>query len=344
MKKNAAVLWVISVLAAVSAGILGALLLRPDPTPAEFQQAQELRTVPVSAGTFSDPRTVAVAFMTTPERTVQLGGSGVLTASACTPGGGITSGTVVGRVDELPILALSTSVPLFRDLRTGDEGTDVNALRHELSRLGFEVDPTGSYSSAVTAAVTKLQKQLGFPDPDGSLKRAEIAWIPETTVIAKSCDAIVGEAIDSASVLATIAGGLSNVRVGPGTSTIELMPGERRLTLFGAAGLIDSEGSVSDPDFLQAVVNSSEYKMSLAKSSQEHIQTGSSELVTPVSVYRVSPAAVFGVEGQAGCVQSGGDAVPISIVGSSLGVTSFISERRLTAANIGTAITVEGCS
>lgn len=344
MKKNAAALWMISVIAAVSAGIVGALLLRPDTRPSEFRQAEGLRTVPVSTGTFSDPRTVAVAFMTTPERSVQLGGSGTLTASACVPGGGIASGSVVAKVDEFPILALSTSVPLFRDLTAGDEGTDVNALRHELARLGFDVDPTGPYSSAVAGAVTRLQKQLGFPDPDGALKRAELAWIPETTVIAQSCDGIVGDTIDPASVFATIAGGLSNVRVGADASTMTLMPGERRLTLFGTSGRIDSEGSANDPEFVQAVADSSEYKMSLAKSSQEHIQTGSSELVAPVDVYRVSPSAVFGVEGQSGCVQSGDDVIPISIVGSSLGVTSFTSDRHLTAANVGASITAEGCN
>lgn len=344
MKKNTTALWAISLVAAVSAGILGGLLLRPDTTPSEFQQAQDLQTVPVSTGTFADPRTVAVAFMTTPERTLQLGGSGTLTSSECAPGGGIISGSVVTRVDELPILALSTSVPLFRDLTAGDEGTDVIALRQELARLGFEVDPTGSYSPAVTRAVAKLQKQLGFPDPDGSLRRAEIAWIPETTVIAASCDGIVGNAIDPTTAFATIAGGLSNVRVGQDASTMKPIPGERRLMLFGAAGLIDSDGAVRDPDFIRTIADSSEYKLSLAKSSQEHIQTGTSELVTPVDVFRVSPSAVFGIEGQTGCVQSGDEVVPVSLVGSSLGVTSFTSDRSLTTANIAASITAEGCS
>lgn len=343
MNKNAAALWAVSVVAAVSVGILVALLLRPDTTPSEFKQARDLRSVPVSTGTFADPRTVAVTFMTTQERSVQLGGSGTLTFSACVPGGGLTSGSVVARVDERPILALWTSVPLFRDLTAGDEGTDVDGLRHELARLGFEVDPTGPYSRAVEKAVTSLQKRVGFTDPDGSLKRSEIAWLPEASVVANSCDGVVGDAIDPTGSFATIAGGLSNVRVGPDASAMKQLPGERQLTLFGAAGPIDPEGAVNDPDFLHAVAESNEYKMSLATSSQEHIQTGTSELVTPVDVYRVSPSAIFGVEGQNGCIQSGDDAIPVSIVGSALGVTSFTSERRLTSAKIGTSITAEGC-
>jgi peptidoglycan hydrolase-like protein with peptidoglycan-binding domain len=65
-------------------------------------------------------------------------------------------------VDARPIVALAAPIPLFRDLRLGDEGEDVSALRQALRYLGFDVDAAGSYNQAVANAVKQLQRTTGI--------------------------------------------------------------------------------------------------------------------------------------------------------------------------------------
>ena len=73
---------------------------------------------------FDDARDVTVTVHTGTGRTVASPKSGTITAYGCAPGQTIDSGTSFIAVDEVPLLALHTAVPPFRDLQSGMRGRD----------------------------------------------------------------------------------------------------------------------------------------------------------------------------------------------------------------------------
>lgn len=50
-------------------------------------------------------------------------------------------------VNDLPLISLATSRPLWRDLVAGDTGLDVRALRAELTRLGYRTTVDGRFGA-----------------------------------------------------------------------------------------------------------------------------------------------------------------------------------------------------
>jgi peptidoglycan hydrolase-like protein with peptidoglycan-binding domain len=97
------------------------------------------------------------------------------------PGDVIAEGTVVATVDGRPVVALTGSTPLWRDLGPGvDDGADVLAVEQALQRLGFTADfdvtVDGDWTDATTRAVKAFQEHFG-QDDDGEITRGEIVMI-----------------------------------------------------------------------------------------------------------------------------------------------------------------------
>lgn len=111
-------------------------------------------------------------------------GSGTLTWIAPV-GSTVKRGEPVFKVDELPVVALYGSLPLYRTLRDRVTGGDVQQLEENLAELGytgFTVDDT--YTSGTGQAVRNWQADLGLPKT-GTVEPGQVVFTPEAVRIAE---------------------------------------------------------------------------------------------------------------------------------------------------------------
>lgn len=95
----------------------------------------------------------------------------------------VAAGQSVLEVAGRPVFALRGELPVYRDLRPGATGQDVEQLRQALKALGFdsEGDPAGRYGTATGAAVTAFYAARGYdplpasPDGDAQVSAAQDA-------------------------------------------------------------------------------------------------------------------------------------------------------------------------
>lgn len=306
---------VLTALLAAGAGVVGAVLAVPTPTPAGLAAAEPLRTAAVRHRPFADERSVEVTFRVQDDRTLVSRTGGTLTWSACAPGVPVASGRVLLRVDERPVVALHTDVPLYRDLRAGDAGEDVAALQRELAALGHRVAVDGRYRATTARAVRALLADAGVPRPDGTLALAGLVWLPERTLTPSTCTPPLGGALSDGQPVATVAGALAAVTY---PVPADLRAGPRDLALFGVTAAAPASGEVTDAAFLAQVAATAEYAVARATTDGQRPRA-TLTLTEPLDVVAVPPTALFGIDGTAACVQQDGAAVPVVLVGSGLG-------------------------
>jgi peptidoglycan hydrolase-like protein with peptidoglycan-binding domain len=93
-------------------------------------------------------------------------------------------GEALYRVDNLPVLLLYGSLPVYRQLASGDEGADVKQFEQELKALGytgFTVD--NKYTSETATAVKKWQKANGLTQT-GVVEAGRVVYAPGEVRIA----------------------------------------------------------------------------------------------------------------------------------------------------------------
>jgi peptidoglycan hydrolase-like protein with peptidoglycan-binding domain len=135
-------------------------------------------------------------------------------------------GTALYRVDNTPVVLLYGSLPAYRTLAPGVEGTDVRQFERNLWALGyrgFTVDKT--YSSATAAAVRKWQKDLGLTRT-GTVETARIVYAPGSVRVSER-KATPGDAIQPGAPVLTVTG------VGR-VATVDLEIADQRLAKVGA--------------------------------------------------------------------------------------------------------------
>jgi peptidoglycan hydrolase-like protein with peptidoglycan-binding domain len=131
-------------------------------------------------------------------------GRGTLTWIA-PEGSTVKRGEPLFKLDQRPVVALYGSVPLYRTLRGGVKGTDVNQFEKNLSKLGyarFTVD--GSYTAATAQAARSWQADLGLTKT-GAVEPGQLVVTPGAVRVAEQTarvgDLIGGESGGGASVL-----------------------------------------------------------------------------------------------------------------------------------------------
>jgi len=100
-------------------------------------------------------------------------------------GATVKRGQPLFKVDQRPVVALYGPLPLYRTLRVGVEGTDVNQFEENLSELGytgFTVDNT--YTAATARAVRRWQADLGLPET-GTVEPGEVVVTPGAVRVAE---------------------------------------------------------------------------------------------------------------------------------------------------------------
>jgi len=151
----------------------------------------ETKTVPGTLG-YGDPIPISAV------------GGGTVTWIA--PVGSIVErGQPLFKVDQRPVVALYGWLPLYRALRDGVEGADVQQLERNLAalgRTGFTVDDT--YTAATAGAVRGWQANLGLP-VTGTVEPGQVVFTPGPVRIAgrtaRVGDTIGGDSEGGASVL-----------------------------------------------------------------------------------------------------------------------------------------------
>jgi hypothetical protein len=164
-----------------------------------------------AANTASPPATAEVTRTTLVETKKVLGTLGYgdpLPVNATAPGtltwiapvgSTVKRGEPLFKVNEQPVVALYGSVPLYRTLRDGSEGVDVQQLEQNLAELaytGFTVDDT--YNLDTAKAVSNWQTDLGLPET-GTVELGQVVFTPGAVRIAEHM-ARVGNVISGGSV------------------------------------------------------------------------------------------------------------------------------------------------
>jgi peptidoglycan hydrolase-like protein with peptidoglycan-binding domain len=126
---------------------------------------------------------------------VRASGTGTLTWIAA-EGSTVMRGEPLFKVDELPIVTLYGSVPMYRTVSNRVAGVDVRQLQENLVELGytgFAID--GIYTQATAAAVLAWQADLGLSQT-GMVELGQVVFTPGPARIAEHI-AGVGDLLDS---------------------------------------------------------------------------------------------------------------------------------------------------
>ncbi|KAA8817529.1 hypothetical protein EMB92_02935 [Bifidobacterium callitrichos] len=322
--------------AAVSVG--AAAFLLPDRHPAILSRAKEITSAPVGIQRYDANRQISVIPTFSASRQMLINTSGTVTADHS--GEGLVSGRAALAVDERPIVALATATPLYRDLKYGDKGRDVRALNDELARLGFGAPAdTDRYTTRTVKAVKALWRGLGVTsDLDGNLAIADVIWLPQREAAVSDWNGVPGTMVTAGTTIGRIPGALTAISLRDGAAE----NADRTITVFGQQGVLKAGATrIDDPEFCARVTASPEFRMFAQSSSSKSVQGQSSgqssgqsasqesvqgidatvALTQPLDVMRVPAAAVFGVDGDTGCIASDDRTIPVTVIGADLGVS-----------------------
>ncbi len=314
--------WTTVVVAAVALALLGgtvAILALPGDRADSVDTATGEPTVAVAVRDFNDARTVhAVPTLSSPT-TLTVSDAGRVTSTTCEVGTTIGSGSSPLTIDERPVIALATTIPLWRDLGVGARGDDVVALQTELRRLGHDVRPDGIFGSGTAAAVRALLRDLGDTSKSSTLRSASVMWLPTPSITVSSCEVLLADRFAGGAV-AKVGGGLVALTIAAGGEDVDgtegAVPGPRVLTYNDGAAEVDEKGRVTDPAFLAAVAAGPGFAMAKENGGAITMQY---VLASSVEVAVVPPGSIYALSGGSGCVVGDGAPLAVTVVSSALG-------------------------
>jgi peptidoglycan hydrolase-like protein with peptidoglycan-binding domain len=192
-------------------------------------------TAVVTRATLMDTQTVSGTLGNGDPTPVRTAVSGTLTWIAPV-GSTVQRGESLFKIDERPVVVLYGSLPLYRTLRVGEQGSDVRELEQNLAELGytgFAVDDT--YTNATAGAVSVWQARLGLPQT-GAVEPGQAVYTSGPARIAghtaRVGDATGGEGGDS--VLSYT--GMTRL------VTVDLKVADRALAVVGSTATVTVPG------------------------------------------------------------------------------------------------------
>lgn len=333
----------------LAGGVGAGYFLRPAAPPASLAASAPRTSAPATPQQYTDTRKIQVRLVPGADVAITANRSGVLTSTTCVAGTSIASGTTAARIDDTPVLALHLDVPPFRDLAMNVEGADVAALQTELNRLGIaQLEADGHFGGDTAVAVDALRDQLNMSD-GRTLALDELLWLPQESIAVTECSAALGAQLLPGAPLAVAKGTLQQVVIESPPS--DLVAGDRTLTVFGVTGAFGGGNSMTDAGFLAELGQTDQAKALLAEDPSV-TAPATLQLTTAVPALQVPAAAVFGISGGTGCIQSGETTYPVMVLGSTLGASLVALQGDDEAADtsapeevsIGAAITHDSCN
>ncbi|MEU3688160.1 peptidoglycan-binding protein [Streptomyces narbonensis] len=191
-------------------GVAVTALAAPDERQAVADEGRAPATAPVTRGDLSDSSRQDGTLGYLGERKINAGPSGILTRIA-PAGSTVERDERLYEVDGRPVLLMYGAEPMYRTLKTGDEGRDVRQLEENLAALGyvgFTVDD--EYTTYTADAVKRWQKSHGLKRT-GSLGPDTIAFAG-SAVRVKEAGAAAGDQVGPGRPVLTVTGSERVVR------------------------------------------------------------------------------------------------------------------------------------
>jgi peptidoglycan hydrolase-like protein with peptidoglycan-binding domain len=195
--------WVLAAVVVLVAAVLGAwqLVRNSDAGAAPAYLTEEARTADLQ-DRVEAAATVAFPQDATADLRVPVGGT--VTAVGMREGDQPTPLAVLIEVNESPLVALASPLPLYRNLEDGLEGPDVQALEQALLAVGFNPGPDDAVFDAQTvSAVSAWEAAIGLEET-GSLPLSRVLWLPpggQITAVAVR----LGDPVSPGTVVANVA-------------------------------------------------------------------------------------------------------------------------------------------
>jgi hypothetical protein len=138
----------------------------------------------------------------------------------------LRSGQELFAVDGVPVLAQRGVSPLFRELRQGAEGADVEVLARFLADAGLLSEDLvdGDFGRGVRAGVVELQERLGVARPDGVYRTSYTAYVPAAADALGDPLLAVGSPVAAGDPVLTTAPAPARVTFAPTTPEASLTP------------------------------------------------------------------------------------------------------------------------
>jgi hypothetical protein len=131
--------------------------------------------------------------------------SRVVTALKVAAGDALNSGTVVGSVSGRPLIAFTTTLPFYRDLKVGDRGADVKALESGLVAAKRLAKADSVFGADTLGALRGIYRSAGLGSPEKFVLDA--AWgVPKGSRVAQVLVS-VGDVVGKDTALVSAASG-----------------------------------------------------------------------------------------------------------------------------------------
>jgi peptidoglycan hydrolase-like protein with peptidoglycan-binding domain len=187
-------------------------------------------------------------------RAVKSAVEGTVTVAA-SEGKTVTMGQALYELNDKPVTLLYGPVPMFREMKVGDRGSDVLELERGLRDLGYGANlyVDTRYDTATEAAVKRWQKSLNR-DTTGRVGRGDVVFQPGPVKVV-SADAALADQVGPDTPVLTVASTKPVVRAqldqtdGPLTARgtrVEVTLPSGKTVAGNVAGTVRPEGSAED--------------------------------------------------------------------------------------------------
>ncbi|MEC4016818.1 peptidoglycan-binding protein [Streptomyces sp. H27-D2] len=205
MKRRRVVIAAVVILAVAGGGVAVTALAAPDKQGVRRDSGLPPATAPLQRGDLSDSTQAEGTLGYAKERKLNAGAAGMLTWVS-------GSGSTAGRDDRLyevdgkPVRLMYGTAPMYRTLKTGDKGDDVEQLEANLRDLGYGgwLTVDGTYTSGTADAVKRWQKAHDLPQT-GRTGMDQIAFSSGPVRI-KATGAAVGDQVAPGNPVLTTTG------------------------------------------------------------------------------------------------------------------------------------------
>lgn len=251
------------------------------------------------------------------------GEGGVITGVFVTPGQQLTSGLPVIRVDGRTVAAVESTVPLYRNLKMGDVGSDVGVVESLLAHFGLlSADGRTKFDTAMSKAVQAYNRFTGYGDSAEFLLSSTVWVKPDSPPVDEVLTAL-GSRVDGSGdpilYFTPVLSGAS-IEVDAGQPTIEdfgtrvIQVGESKIAVApDGTRLLDELSLSTFPGLSPPTFESN-------SASQDSELPVAMSLETPRTWLTLPVTAVVTGSGGATCVVTRNGTTVISIAGAKPGV------------------------